>query len=94
MHINVFVEICGWIGASLILGAYALVSAGRVAASAALYQWMNVVGAAGFMVNGAWHSAWPSFGLNVVWLAIGLFALNRQRRAKSAEPLSGGGALS
>lgn len=80
MHLNLFVEICGWVGASLILGAYALVSAGRLAARAPLYQWMNVVGAAGFMVNGGWHGAWPSFGLNVVWLAIGLIALRRNRR--------------
>lgn len=80
MHFNLFIEIFGWLGASLILGAYALVSSGRLGPHTPRYQWMNIVGAAGFMVNGAWHGAWPSFGLNVVWLAIGLIALRRNRR--------------
>ena len=49
------------------------------------YQWMNVVGAAGFVVNGWWHGALPSATLNVLWLMIGLFAAirisKRRRRA-------------
>ena len=36
-----------------------------------LYQWMNVVGAAGFIINGWWHGALPSTALNVVWMLIG-----------------------
>jgi hypothetical protein len=84
MQLHTFIEICGWLGASLILGAYALISAGKLAPRSALYQWMNVVGAVGFMINGGYHGAWPSFGLNVVWLAIGLFALTRARRGSGA----------
>jgi hypothetical protein len=38
---------------------------------------MNVVGAAGFAVNGWWHGALPSASLNLVWLMIGAFALWR-----------------
>ena len=32
---------------------------------------MNVVGAAGFIVNGWWHGALPSATLNVIWMLIG-----------------------
>ena len=32
---------------------------------------MNVVGAAGFVVNGWWHGALPSAALNVIWMLIG-----------------------
>jgi hypothetical protein len=50
---------------------------GRVTGQSALYQGMNVVGAAGFIVNGWWHGAIPSASLNVVWMLIGGFALLR-----------------
>ncbi len=46
-----FVEIVGWSGAVLILAAYALLSLGKLHGRSALYQWMNVVGSAGFVVN-------------------------------------------
>ncbi len=50
------------------------------------FQWMNLVGAAGFVVNGLWHGAIPSASLNVVWMAIAAFALVRiaGRRRKEA----------
>jgi hypothetical protein len=51
-----------------------------------LFQWMNLVGAAGFVVNGAWHGAVPSATLNVVWLLIAAFALWRISARKSAPP--------
>lgn len=76
------VEIAGWAGALLILLAYLLLSAGRLTGQSLAYQAMNVVGAAGFIVNGWWHGALPSATLNVLWLMIGLFAAIRilQRR--------------
>jgi hypothetical protein len=76
------VETAGWAGALLILLAYALLSLGKVTGQSALYQGMNVVGAAGFIVNGWWHGAIPSASLNVVWMLIGGFTLARilQRR--------------
>ena len=71
------VEVAGWIGASLILLAYLLLSMGRVTGQSPLYQWMNVVGAAGFTINGWWHGAIPSAVLNVIWMLIGGVALWR-----------------
>ena len=68
------VEIAGWTGASLILLAYLLLSAGKLTGQSLGYQAMNVVGAAGFIVNGWWHGALPSAALNVLWLLIGAFA--------------------
>lgn len=69
----------GWTGAILILLAYLLLSMGRLTGGSILYQWMNVVGAAGFAVNGWWHGAIPSATLNVIWLLIGAWALWRIR---------------
>ena len=71
------VEAAGWIGAALILLAYLLLSMGKVTGQSALYQGMNIVGAAGFIVNGWWHDARPSAVLNVIWMMIGGVALWR-----------------
>ena len=68
------VEIAGWGGAVLILLAYLLLSAGRMTGQSLTYQMMNVVGAAGFVINGWWHGALPSAALNVLWLLIGAIA--------------------
>ena len=72
--VEIAVEVVGWGGAVLILLAYLLLSAGRLTGQSLLYQGMNVVGAAGFVVNGWWHGALPSAALNVLWLLIGAVA--------------------
>ena len=75
--IDLAIEAIGWIGALLILAAYGLLTAGRLTAQDAAYQWMNVVGAAGFILNSGWNGAWPSAILNVIWVGIGAVALWR-----------------
>jgi hypothetical protein len=84
--LEIVVEVVGWAGAALILLAYLLLSAGKLTGHSLLYQGMNVVGAAGFIVNGWWHGALPSATLNVLWLMIGLFASIRilKRRKREA----------
>jgi hypothetical protein len=71
------VEAAGWVGAALILLAYLLLSMGKVTGQSPLYQGMNIVGAAGFIVNGWWHGALPSAVLNIIWMLIGGVALWR-----------------
>jgi hypothetical protein len=77
---NVWIEVIGWSGALLIIVAYGLISAGRLDARSPPYQVMNIVGAAGFIVNSGWNGALPSVGLNIVWLCIGVFTLLRRAR--------------
>jgi hypothetical protein len=74
------IEVVGWIGATLIIAAYALLSAGRLQGDSRLYHWMNICGAVGFVVNSGWNGAYPSAALNVVWLGIGGYALLKRRR--------------
>ncbi len=80
--LRAFVEFAGWFAAVSILGAYYLLSAGKLDSRSRLYQWMNVLGAIGFVVNSGWHRALPSVALNVVWFAIGAAALRRNRAAR------------
>jgi hypothetical protein len=83
--VEIAIEIVGWAGAGLILFAYLLLSAGKFTGQSLVYQAMNVVGAAGFVINGWWHGALPSAVLNILWLGIGAFASWRilKRRGSS-----------
>ena len=85
--IEIGVEVVGWAGAALILAAYGLLSAGKMTGQSPLYQWMNVAGAAGFIVNGWWHGALPSTALNVIWMLIGGVALWRIARRSSTSAM-------
>jgi len=55
---------------------------GRLTGQSLVYQVMNVVGAAGFLVNGWWHGALPSASLNLIWMLIAAGALWRIRRGR------------
>ena len=81
MTLQTFIEIAGWSATLLILAAYALISSGKLTARSSLYQWMNIIGALGFVINCSWNHAWPSVGLNVAWFGIAVYALRRNRRA-------------
>ena len=84
MSVRDFVEAAGWIAAALIVGAYYLLSRGKIDARSSLYHWMNIAGAIGFIINSGWHRALPSVALNVVWCAIGVFALKHNKSVKAA----------
>ncbi len=76
------IEIIGWAAALVILASYLLVSMGKLSGTSPAFQWMNVAGAAGFIVNSGWHGALPSAVLNIAWAAIGIFTLVRLSRSR------------
>jgi hypothetical protein len=80
------IEIAGWTGAALILLSYLLLSAGKLGGHSRLYQWMNVFGALGFIINSGAKHAYPSMSLNIIWIGIGLVTLWRMgRRRENAQ---------
>ena len=79
---KLFVEIVGWIGAALIIAAYALLSAGRLKGDSRTYHVMNIFGAIGFIVNSGWNGALPSAAMNVIWMAFGVYTLRQRRRVQ------------
>jgi hypothetical protein len=81
---NIIIEAIGWLAALLILAAYAMLTAGKLEVQSRAYHWMNVLGAAGFIVNSGWNEAFPSAALNVVWAGIGLAALWRIAHRKGS----------
>ncbi len=69
------ITLVGWLGAFALLAAYAAVSTGRLAGRSPRFQVVNLAGAAALTLNSGYHEAWPSVGLNLVWIAIGLAAI-------------------
>jgi hypothetical protein len=74
------IDVIGWTGAALILAAYALLSSGKLSSASLTYHLMNILGAAGFVINSGWNGALPSAAMNVVWIGIGIYALRQRRR--------------
>ncbi len=81
MQLKTFIDIAGWSGTVLVLGSYALISSGKLQPRSSLYHSMNLLGAIGLAINSGWNGAWPSAGLNVVWLGIAILAMRRNRRS-------------
>jgi hypothetical protein len=75
--LEVTLDVLGWIGTGLIVGAYALISANRLHGSSLVYQGMNVVGSIFVGANALYYGAYPSVGINVLWILIGAIALQR-----------------
>ena len=80
------IEIVGWVGGLLVLVAYALLTSGQVMADSSLFQWLNVVGAAGLVVNGLGNHAYPSVAVNAVWVGIGVLSLWHIAKRKARRP--------
>src|SRR5207248_10843397 len=81
-HVKITIEIIGWTAAAMMLSAYMLLTSGRLGSSSGVYQWLNVLSGAGFIVNSGWNGAYPSAFLNLIWMAIGLYGLFRGARAQ------------
>jgi hypothetical protein len=86
MTMGLAIDLLGWLGAGACLLAYGLVSAGRLAAQGAPFQWANLAGATLLGVNTLWHGALPSVALNVFWAGIAAAALLRLARASRVGP--------
>lgn len=72
MHTETLVDIVGWIGAGCLLAGYWLVSSGRLPGRSWSFQGLNVTGAVLLSVNSGYYGAFPSVGLNIVWIVVGV----------------------
>jgi hypothetical protein len=77
------IDILGWIGAALLLLAYALVSNRKLAGDSARFQLLNLSGGVLLAANSAYHGALPSVAVNAIWIVIGLAALLHARRQRA-----------
>jgi hypothetical protein len=74
----------GLLGTVMILGAFALLQAGRLSGTGLAYQLLNLLGAGGVLVSllGTFN---PSvFLLEAAWMAVSLYGIARSFKARGA----------
>ncbi len=71
----------GWVGAVGTVGAYALMSQGRMDAHSLRFQLINVLCGALLAASALSVRSWPSMMSNLVWMGIGVHALLGSRQA-------------
>ena len=79
MKHNPLIDIVGWVGAAVLLLAYGLVSTRKTEGDSRFYQLLNLAGSALLMMNSFYYGAYPSSGVNIVWIAIAIFTLMRKK---------------
>jgi paired small multidrug resistance pump len=74
----------GLAGTLMVLGAFFLLQAGRLAGTSIVYQLLNLLGAAGVLVSllGAFNLS--VFALELTWVAISAYGIVRSLRARNS----------
>lgn len=70
MTVSLLMDVIGWIGAALVLSAYFLVSTKRLNGDSGPFQWLNLTGGIGLLINTLYYRAYPSSLVNIVWILI------------------------
>jgi uncharacterized membrane protein len=75
INLHLLLSLFGYLGAVLLLGSFAATSRGRMSTGSRRYHLANLVGGAALLVSCVAQAAWPSVGVNLVWMAISLLTL-------------------
>jgi hypothetical protein len=74
-YVTMWFEIVGWVGIILIVIAFFLVSSKKVNSQGAIYQFLNLFGAASVFTNVFHQRAWPAVALQIIWGMIAVVSL-------------------
>jgi len=72
------IEIIGWLGTILIVGAYFFNINGKVKSTSVPYILSNLVGGILFSIYTYVHRTYPNMVVNVVWVVIAIVALMKK----------------
>ena len=85
MNHNLLVNLTGWLGALMLLLAYILVSSRRLAGDSLAYQLLNLAGSGCLLWNAYHFGAYPSVGVNSIWIVIALFTIIKSQSRNQRE---------
>jgi len=74
---DLIVEIIGWAGTVMVVAAFMATTMEWLKPASLLALALNATGSVGILVNSWVHRAWPSVGINAVWIVIALAAFVR-----------------
>lgn len=77
-----WIDMIGWIGSAMIVGAYAFNTYGKIRSDSHIYHWLNIIGSICLVINTYYHNAIPSTVVNAIWIVIALLGLLRIRRVR------------
>lgn len=84
MTTKLWIDMIGWVGAALLLTAYALVTTERWRGRSFRFQLCNALGSTCLIANTVYYEAYPSATVNIVWVVIAICALSGTRRISEA----------
>lgn len=76
------IDIIGWLGSAMVVIAYTLNITKKLTADSMTYFMLNIAGSACLIANTVYHNAIPSAAVNIVWIAIAIFALLKKKKVK------------
>lgn len=74
------IEITGWIGTVLIVGAYFLNINGKIKSNSPVYIMANLAGGILFSVYTYVHRTYPNMVVNIIWVVIAVAALLKRKK--------------
>lgn len=83
IDLHLVLSLCGYLGAVLLLGSFAASSRGRLSTRSRRYHTANLVGGCALLVSCIAQAAWPSVGVNLVWMVISLLTLAQAAHSRS-----------
>jgi len=69
------IELCGWVGAIMLLIAYSANLLGKVKNDAVIFLLTNIVGSGLLIINAYANKAYPFIIINVFWFLVSLYQL-------------------
>ena len=74
------IEITGWVGTVLIVGAYFLNINGKIKSTSPVYIMANLAGGILFSIYTYAHRTWPNMVANIIWVVIAVMALLKRKK--------------
>lgn len=83
MNNQVWFDTIGWVGATALLIAYAMVSHRKLEGDSATYQLLNISGSILLAANTIFYGSYPSTFVNLIWAGIAFFSIMTRKRLES-----------
>lgn len=72
---ELIINIAGWMGGTLIMLAYILLSLKKTSSNSIVYHLINLAGALLLIVNTIYYTAYPSTAINVIWIGVAIVSI-------------------
>jgi hypothetical protein len=83
MNNHLWFDAVGWLGATSLLVAYAMVSSRRLEGHSVSFQTLNVGGSLLLAANTIFYGAYPSTFVNLIWAGIAVIVIATRKRVSS-----------